>query len=317
MSKSRTGFRRLPAPLMAVLGLVLLNPPAGAHHDVDTEITRFTERIESGERTAELFYRRATKYRILHKSIEAEADLRCALECAPSFTPAHRELARLLAAQGKPAAAMVAARDAIDGSVTDSERAAGLILLARLQSQNKQARSALRSCEDAFLLRPSGEVDWYLLHAELLGTLGRPAEGATILRTGHVATHSIVLRNAWIDALLDTGRLDTVFPIIERELATSRLKSSWFLRRARAHLLAKRRSAAENDLHACLLELGPRIHPSHPDLTLIADRGLANALLGRLDAARADLLHAQTAGVDPWITAPLERVLAAKTAGHQ
>lgn len=297
--------------LLAAFALGLGMPAATAHHDVETVIAGFTTRIEAGEESAELYFERATKYRTLRNPAMAEADLRRAIACDASFSPAHRELARLLSAQGNTDEAIAAANRAIATAPADSDRAAALIILARLRAAANQPGEALRACEDAFLLRAVGEIDWYLLHAELLDALGRVEDCAPVLKAGFTVTHSIVLRDAWIDALLVAGKIDTALPVIERELADSRLKSSWLLRRARARLQSGATASAEQDLHACLRELAPRIHPSRPDLTLIADRGLANALLGRLDAARADLAVAKSAGVDSWVTAPLERVLAA------
>lgn len=300
---------RLNVPRLAVGVLLCLPAAVTAHHDVGSVIAGFTIRIESGEHSADLYYRRATKFRILQRPDAAEDDLRQALEIDPGFAAAHRELARLLDDQGRTSEAMIAARRGIAEAPTDGSRASGLIIMARLQLQTGQADAAHSSCEEAFQLRPRANVDWYLLHAEILTTLGRQTESAGVLKNGHAATHSIVLRNAWIDALLDAGHAATALPIIEQELGSSRLKSSWLLRRARARLQAGERAAAEQDLHACLRELAQRIHPSRPDLTLIADRGLANALLGNHDLARADLARAQAAGIAPWLTAPLARAL--------
>lgn len=306
----------MSASCLVAMALAWLCPlgPVAAHHDVATGIARFTERIENGEDTPELFYQRATEYRALHKLDEAEADLRRALARDPGFTPAHRELARLLAARGKLDAALKAARSAVEKAGLDSERAAGCIILARIHAQGGQNKAALRACEMAFALRSQRELHWYLLHAELLAQLGRHEEGAATLKSGHAATHSIVLRNAWLDALLDSGKWQLALPIIEKELASSRLKSSWLLRRARAYQLGDRDQEAEKDLHACLQELERRIHPTRPDLTLIADRGLAMALLGDFDAARADLTRVQRAGLDPALMAPLKRALKTQSA---
>ena len=62
-------------------------------------------------------------------------------------------------------------------------------------------------------------------------------------------------------------------------------------------------------LALCLEELEKRIHPARPDISLIAERGLAQALLGRINAARSDLNRALAGGADPWMIATLERTL--------
>jgi hypothetical protein len=59
----------------------------------------------------------------------------------------------------------------------------------------------------------------------------------------------------------------------------------------------------------CLNELDQRIHPKKPDMTLIADRGMANALLGNIDAAKNDLAHLIHIGADKWVTIHLDKAI--------
>jgi tetratricopeptide (TPR) repeat protein len=301
---------RLAHTLLVLFSSVILLPCVPAHHDTEKMIALFTERIKSGEASAELHYRRAVEYRILLQSSKAEDDLHQALEYDPNYTSAHRELAHLLAKRGEKKLAVKAARRAIRASGNLNERSAAMILLARLLAVSGQPKAALRHCRDAFELKPSGEVEWYLLHAELLVSINRKNERPGILAAGYTATHSIVLRNAWVDALLDAGDFKTALPVIEHELSDSRLKSSWRLRHARTQLGLGRTADAGVTLTLCLEELGKRIHPARPDISLIAERGLAQALLGRIDAARNDLNRALAGGADQWMIATLERTLA-------
>ena len=303
-------MRKLPHSLLVLFSSTICLPCLPAHHDTEEMIARFTQRIESGKASADLHYRRAVEYRILLQPAKAEADLHAALEYDPNYTPAHRELAQLLAKRGEPKLAVKAARHAILASRNLNERAGAMILLARLLAASGQPGAALRSCRDAFELKPPGEVEWYLLHAELLALLNRDHERPGILAAGYTATHSIVLRNAWVDALLDAGDFKTALPVIEHELSDSRLKSSWRLRHARAQLGLGRTIDAGVTLTLCLEELEKRIHPARPDISLIAERGLAQALLGRIDAARNDLTRALAGGADQWMIATLERTLA-------
>ena len=299
--------------LLAALLSALLVPLACAHHNTEQMIARFTERIEAGESDADLFYRRATEYRVLQMHAEAEADLRRALQENPDHIPARSELARLLSRRGENREALAAAQAAVERATSDSIRAAALVLVARLHAAEGRHEAALHACEAALAAKPRGEVEWYLLHAELLALVDREDERPGALKAGHRATGSIVLRNAWIDALLDIGQPDAVEKIIDRELSASRLKSSWLLRRARLRVLAGDDQGATADLEQCLEELNGRIHPARPDVTLVADRGLANALLGNPEAAAADLARARASGADGWVTAPLERALANST----
>ncbi len=298
--------RRRLAPLLSA-ALALLTG-ASAHHDTETQIRLYTERIEAGERTAEIYYQRATEYRVLRRPQLAEADLRRALDRDPAYAPARAELARILNARGEPEAALDAAAQNVAAATTPRRQAAALMLLARLLADNAEPAAALHACDSALDVRPEGEVEWFLLRAELLGELGRGSERPETLAAGHRATGSIVLRNARLDSLLDEGRAAEALPTIEAELASARLKSTWLLRRARATFTTDP-EAARADLEACLAELEGRIHPARPDLTLVADRGLAHALLGHRDRARADLARANRGGADRWVTAALERAL--------
>ena len=302
-----TAYAAISACMLAVW-----SGSAAAHHDVETTIAGYTARIDSGETGADLYYQRATEYRVLRKPAEAEADLRTALEQDAAHASARGELARLLAARGEYDDAIEQAGLAAEYAKSDHAKAAALVLMARLLADADRTSAALDSCAAAFALRPKGDVEWFLLRSDLLGELGRGKERPATLSAGYASTGSIVLRKAWIDALLDSGDADTALPIIEKELASSRLKSSWLLRRARARLLNDQEEPAAADLRACLAELADRIHPARPDLTLIADRGLAKALLGETESARADLARARAAGADRWTTATLERQLTAK-----
>ena len=302
-------MRTLPYIFLILFSSLVTLPVLLAHHDTEEMIAIFTQRIESGEASAELYFRRAVEYRVLRQYAKAESDLQQALNIDPNYTVAHRELAHLLAKRGAKKLAIQSARQAIRASGDINERSGAMILLARLLGASGQPETALRHCRDAFTLNPSGKVEWYLLHAELLDSLDRKNERPKILAAGYKATHSIVLRNAWVDALLDAGRYSTALPVIEQELSESRLKSSWRLRYARAQIGLGRTTDANKTLTLCLVELATRIHPDRPDISLIAERGLAHALLGSTNAAHQDLEKARSAGADQWMLAALEQAL--------
>ena len=44
-------------------------------------------------------------------------------------------------------------------------------------------------------------------------------------------------------------------------------------------------------------------------MTLIADRGLAHALLGNMNTAKNDLAHLVQIGADKWVTVSLEKAI--------
>ena len=77
-------------------------------------------------------------------------------------------------------------------------------------------------------------------------------------------------------------------PVIETELADSRIKSSWLIRRARVQLGLGKKAEAERDLRDALKEIGGRLNPKVPDASLLLGKALAHELLGeKKDALRA------------------------------
>tara|TARA_B110000116_G_scaffold271704_1_gene293292 strand:- start:1688 stop:2620 length:933 start_codon:yes stop_codon:yes gene_type:complete len=295
--------------LFSALFFVALGSHAISHHDTKALIEELTKRINSGESTAENYYKRAIEYRVLGQLNEAENDLEIALHRNANFTLARREITRILSKQGRHKLAILSAEKVITNAISQREKSSAMILLARMLLNAGEPSEAIKYSSTAFKLNPNGKLEWYLLHARLLGELNRDNERPEILRTGYQLTGSIVLRNAWIDSLLECKKYEIALPIIEKELTSSRLKSSWKLRRAKAYIGIGKINTAMNDLRMCLNELDQRIHPKKPDMTLIADRGMANALLGNIDAAKNDLAHLIHIGADKWVTIHLDKAI--------
>ncbi|MBT7982405.1 MAG: hypothetical protein HN584_07525 [Akkermansiaceae bacterium] len=295
--------------LFPVLFFVTLGSHALSHHDTKALIEQLTKRINSGESTAENYYRRAIEYRVLGQLKEAKNDLRIALQRNENFILARREITRILSKQGQHKLAILSAEKVITTATTQREKSSAMILLARMLLNAGEPLEAIKYSSTAFKLNPNGKLEWYLLHARLLGELKRDNERPEILRKGYQLTGSIVLRNAWIDSLLECKKYETALPIIEKELISSRLKSSWKLRRAKAYIGIGKINDAMDDLRMCLKELDQRIHPKKPDMTLIADRGMVNALLGNIEAAKNDLSHLIHIGAEKWVTIHLNKAI--------
>jgi hypothetical protein len=122
-------------------------------------------------------------------------------------------------------------------------------------------------------------------------------------------TGSFVLEIEWMEALIDGGDFQEALEGIEPQLAASRLQSSWRIRRARALLGLERREEARRDLGLALEEIGGRLKPDQPDITLLVDRGMARALLGDATGAGNDLEAARNQGAEGWMLWRLQRVL--------
>jgi tetratricopeptide (TPR) repeat protein len=110
---------------------------------------------------------------------------------------------------------------------------------------------------------------------------------------------------------------DSQYPLalekIEAELNSSRLKSSWLIRRAKVRIATKEADLAKGDLQAAIKELNARMNSTAPDPSLLADRGLAYELLGDKENARKDYNAAKEKGfADEWF---LERTRDVRGAG--
>lgn len=271
------------APRLLVLLMALLTASLLAHHDVNAVILALDKKIETSP-TADLHYQRALEHRALRNSSMAEADLRAALKIEPAHRGARTALILLL----RTPEAMTLAESYLETSTDHKHRLEALYLIAQIADRSNDPATALSKCAEIQESHPQHPSEIDLLHARLLLNARKPGEAATILKNAHQNHKSIVLRNAWIDAALSAGETKEVLPIIENEITSSRFRASWLIRRARANLTLDQPDKARTDLDSALLELNSRIQPDRPDLTLIADRGLALTLLGSQDLARRD-----------------------------
>jgi len=275
----------MSASRLLAIALAILTAPTFAHHDVNALIKELDQKIEAGP-TAELHYQRALEHRALRNTKFAEKDLRAAL----SLQPGHREsLTALIQLLRNTPEALSLAKSYLANAREPKHQLEARYLIAQVASWSDDDHTALRTCNEIQKLHPDHPTDVDLLHARLLLQSGDPAKAAEVLNTARQKHQGIVLRNSWIDASLSAGQISEVLPIIETELAESRFRASWLIRRARASLVANDADKARPDLHAALTELNTRIQPDRPDLTLIADRGLSLALLGSEDLALQDL----------------------------
>ena len=94
---------------------------AKSHHDTKALIGKLTKRIDSGDSTAENYYKRAIEYRVLGQMEEAENDLKMALERNINFTVARRELTRILSKKGKHKLAITSAEKVIINAITQRD----------------------------------------------------------------------------------------------------------------------------------------------------------------------------------------------------
>ena len=283
--------------MLRKLALVLILAPAIllGHTDINEIIKDLTAKIKATP-TPDLYYQRATEYRALREKDHTIEDLRAALKLDHNHRPSR---IALIGELGESDEAMTLAIALYDSSQDIAQKLEGAYLVANAHRLRGNLQKALEICETLQELDENHSTEIDLLHTDLLLSLHRPADAAAIFKNSWKRTNSIVLRNNWIDTSLTAKQPAEVLPLIEKEISSSRFRSSWLIRRARARLIAENKEQAHQDLRDALTEIEVRLRPDQPDLTLIADRGLIHALLGNEEKAKADLKALQSSILSP------------------
>ena len=265
------------------------------HHSVEDTIKELTQKISKSP-TPELYFKRAIEYRAHRKSKECEHDLRVALRLAPDHYSSKMALARLLMTSKKYDEARTFSDELLRSTSSLPRMIEVRFLSAELAQMRGNHNKALKICEDIQKEFPDHDETIDLFHAYLLIKDEKASEAAQLLQQAYHRTHGVVLRNSWIDASLLAGEIESVWPVIQKELADSRFKAAWLIRRARVAQLQGAREQMHKDLKLALAELETRINSERPDLTLISDRGLALAMKGDKELAKKDLSLLQKSG---------------------
>ena len=304
-------MRQIPSIARVFIAAVLLglNPLAFGHDGPDHEIDELTERISKEGESAGLLLQRSIEYQVLGKFTEAAKDLERALQLDPDSLTAQRELSRAYFALGKTNEALQVVTRALRQPSEGPDRAALLISRAEILRARKEHQKALDDTIRAIREHPTN-VEWYLIRSQLQDRLKLRKERVEGLEEGMKQTGSGVLEAEWIDALIDDGQHARALEKIEAELQSSRLRSSWLIRRARVRLALGKSVEAKSDLETAVEELNRRINATAADPSLLADRAVARDLLGKKEEARKDYEQARDKGLaDEWVR---ERIRALK-----
>jgi tetratricopeptide (TPR) repeat protein len=290
---------------------------AAAHDGPEHVIEALTVQMKQEGASASLLYRRAVEYRALSKLDRAAEDLQAAVKLSADYLPAQRELSLVRFAQGRNADSLSAIDRAVSLVSGERERAPLYMIRAQVHAATGRPTDALTDCERAFA-PGDGEVDWYLTRARIQSSVAQWDAGLAGLRQGVTKTGSAVLEVEYVEMLIDAGRFEEALARIDPQLKSVRWQSAWRLRRGRALLGSGDTAAARAELTAALAEMEPRIRPQTPDLTLVADRGLAFALLGDRERALRDYETVRTATRgETWLTYRLKAALAVDKANAE
>jgi tetratricopeptide (TPR) repeat protein len=296
-----------------LLGLTILLPPAATAHDSPEHVVEMlTARMEMVGERADLLWRRATEYRALGNLSAAARDLQRAIKLQPDYLPGLTDLSRVQLAQGHRRQAMATIDRAFKLVNDEADRAPLRMIRAEIFGESGDLEKALAQCDLALQHVTSTELDWYLTRSQIQCRLGKFNEAVAGLKRGFDLTGSAVLEVECIDAMIDAGLFREALEKIEPALAEMRWRSSWLLRRARVRLGCGEISGAHADLLGAIGELNQRLQTPFPDVTLLADRGLAYALSGDGLMAKRDLSAARKLGADAGTLRRLEVAVAAK-----
>lgn len=265
-----------------------------AHDGPEHEIAELTLRIEAGE-SADLLTQRAIEYQVLGKYAEAAKDLERALKLEEGSVLAMRELIRAQFSLGKTNEALSTATRAVKLLRPGPDHAYVLMLRADLLRRAREFQKALDDANTAVREYP-GNVEWYLTRSQLHALLNQKTERIKGLDEGIKATGSGLLDTERVDALIADGQSDEALALIEKELKSSRLRSSWLIRRAKVRLGIGKSEGAKADLEAAIDELDRRLNTKFVDASLLVDRGTALDLLGKPADARKDYEQARDKG---------------------
>ena len=265
-----------------------------AHEGPEHEIAELTLRIEAGE-SADLLTQRAIEYQVIGKYAEAAKDLERALKLEEGSVLALRELIRAQFSLGKTNEALSTATRAVKLLRPGPDHAYVLMLRADLLRLSRDLQKALDDANTAIREYP-GNVEWYLTRSQLHALLNQKTERIKGLDEGIKATGSGLLDTERVDALIADGQSDEALALIEKELKSSRLRSSWLIRRAKVWLGTGKSEDAKADLEAAIAELDRRLNTKFVDASLLVDRGTALDLLGKPADARKDYEQARDKG---------------------
>ena len=293
----------------------MLPVPGVAHDSPSHVIDGLTARIEADPKRADLYWRRATEYRVLSRLPEAARDLQKALRLEPGFLSAVLDLSRVELAQNQTRRALATVNRAL--AMVPASDSAGRAPVRMLRAEILSARGdwtgALADCDAAIQEAGTHELDWYLARSQIHFQTGRIKEAVQGLKEGVDLTGSAVLEVEYIEALIDAGEFQEAATRIEPMLAESRWQSAWLVRRARVRIGRGDITAAQSDLLAALRELRLRLSGPQPDYSLLLQRGMAHALLGDIPQAERDLRRARDLGAaagDPVAVRRLEAAVA-------
>ena len=261
---------------------------ANAHEGPEHEIEELTARMKVQGESADLLTERAVEYRVMGKLTEAAADLERAATYDGHSIAIQRELGRVLLLAGKLNEAITATTRGLSIKSDEPADLASLRMLRAeiLRAQNEH-KKALEDC-DAGLRLHKQNPEWYILRSDIQRRLKMHTERLAGIEEGIKETGAGILEIERVEAMIDAGQFPKALTLIEAELADSRIKSSWLIRRAKTLFGLGKKTEGEQDLKNALEEIEKRLNSKTPDVPLLIDKAVTLELLDKKwDALRA------------------------------
>lgn len=300
-----------PISWLVAAATAMANQNVWAHEGPEHEIEELTDLLKIRSDSSDLLLQRAIEYRVLGQMTNALKDLEEAARIDPLDIKIQRELSKVQFWTGKTNEAVETVSHAIATKSNEPDEKAGLLMI---RSQFLRARGeykkAVADAHQAIQLH-DGNPEWYLHRSNLQELLQQNKERIQGIDEGIQKTGAGVLLVEKVAALLQDKQFTAALSIIEPELESSRIRSSWLIRRAQARLGLGQTAAAKEDLHEALREIEPRINLPTPDVSLLLDRALAHELLEDRSMAKHYYEQARDAGADAWVK---EKIKALKEA---
>lgn len=257
-------------------------------------------------------HQRALAHRAIGELQLAITDLQAAISKKPKHLGYQLELSRMQLAANQTTQAQHTANHALQLASTPNQRASIHILQAESYQLDRQFKNALAATQQAFKEIPQGDIEWFLLRSECHRSLGLLQQRIDDLANGLKHHPSAVIKSHWIDALIDARQFSKALQEVDKELIDRRWKSSYLIKRGRCLLGLNRQTDAESALHSALTEIAPRLNPKRPDPILLADQGLAYAMIDEKTKAQHCLKLLQQHHAPDWITLRLQEAITAK-----
>ena len=268
---------------LGCLGFVQL---VTAHSGFDPEIEEITEMLAKDPDSVDLLIRRGQVYRSNGKFIESLQDLERAWLLNRENRTVILQRALTLSALGRDKEAETAL-DAFLQNESDPKRVFALAERASIHARTGQAELAIADFTSAIQLQPT--IDLYLTRGKLQESLGKLDAAAAGYQDGLAKLgDAILLKKGLIRLQILQKQYSEALALVDEEVASSPVKTSWHLQRAEILNNMGQPEAARLAYEQALSEANRVLEKRQTAMQLLARAEVYQAM-GRMEEAKDDL----------------------------